>query len=55
MKQKLTESFKDKQSTLTSALAKKENFIEELRKEIEVRMYIIVYNYICSYIATCIQ
>ena len=55
--QELMTSFKDgldEQSTLKSELAKKENLIEELRKEIEVTTYshikLYVYN-ASSYIA----
>ena len=55
--QELMTSFKDgldEKLTLRSELAKKENLIEELRKEIEVTTYshikLYVYN-TCSYIA----
>ena len=39
----------DEGSTLRSELAKKENFIEELKKEIEVNIcnYVHVYMYVC--------
>ena len=62
MKQQgLAEPLKDEsyeQSALRSELAKKEKYIEELKKETEViicnYMYVYVHNY-TVYICTCIQ
>ena len=66
--QELAEPLKvesDERSTLRSELVKKENFIEELKKEIEVNIcnYVHVYMYVCVhylcsmyvlYLRTCI-
>ena len=41
----------DEQSTLRSEVAKKEKFIEELEKQIEV----IICNYVCTYIYVCLH